>query len=217
MNSNLNFSNNLKKIEFKKSEFIHFMNEMAQEVRCVDPLLAFSAFIGERSEIPSILHSSWPMVRDENFDTITNKPVGPCHWTVVDNESDFSTARFNMKINSNSIFNIFYFYPQIFFSILNENSFKSWLRKSSQSDSRKSNSDSFYSTFLKDQFPNLYESQSWIQACVFLKQYEMELLSKYPKANESWLTPLHRLVVIQNIKYDFEYNCSQSAYGVVFD
>ena len=198
----VNDGSQVEKIIFRKEEFETFLRQMAEDVRCVDPIIGFSAFIGSRSKHLHIYYSAWPQIRDENFDTVAGYAVGPANWSVVDNESDFAIARYLMKTKSDGVFNLFYAYPKLIASILNEPSFRKWLKESSLPQSRQPIS-------------QLYPSSSRIAANEYLEKLRAELLAKYPKANEAWLTPLNRLVEKMGIQYDFEYHQNEDIYGVV--
>ncbi len=219
-NSKINFDRKyttlVETIEFSEEEFVAFLREMTAEVRCADPIVAFSAFIGARSQFAQVYHSPWPEIRDENFDIVGNKAVGPSNWNVVDNESHFAIARYLLKKNKEGIHNLFYSYPNIFFAILNEAVWKQWIKKAMEDSDRQSSSENFLNgKFLAEYFPNLYEPTSWISGISHLLKFKEELLQHYPKANEAWLTPLYRLIEKRKIHYDFQLNLNESIYGLV--
>ncbi len=207
----------IEKIEFRKQEFETFLSDMTKQVRCADPIAAFSTFIGTRSAHPHIYQSPWPHIRDENFDTISGHAVGPSNWSVVDNESNFAVTRYLMKNRLDGIPNLFYSYPGILAALFNEPDWKSWLKESSSSLSRQANADKFISEkFLRTLFPEVRYSNSWAAANEYFENFKEELLAKYPKANEAWLTPLNRLIEKMGINYDFKFCQNEEIYGTVF-
>lgn len=202
-------------IDFQWSEFEEFLEKISRQVRCADPYLAFSIFIGSKSQSLHIYEGYWPKICDQNYDKSANSAVGPAYWCLEDYEGETSVAKFLIANNLRGVPDIIRYRPEILASIFLSSTFKSWISETS-TENRGAESGLLFTKLLTEELNfHVQKFSVFDDLKSLLSTYESALIKNNPKSNEVWLTPLHRLMDHLNVDSSYLNIEAKEIYGKV--
>jgi hypothetical protein len=190
---------------------------------CADPWIALEAFHGQVSSKAHVYSNARLHLANHNFDGIKNDVIGPPTWAVVEYEQATAVDRWLLGERRVGIPRIMFWSPELIAAQLDSSIWRDRIRRASLVPPEIPPSEIRFTSFelCKSAFPSLGMARSAEGArkdqslSNTMSQLRTHLRRLNPGCNTTHYLPLHRVLALLQIDYDFAFDFSTEIYGLV--
>lgn len=206
-------------ISLSLAEAKTLIDTFCQSVRCANPWLALTTMLCQKTPYVCLLESHLPRLYNQSCDPTHHTVVGPNYWALVEHEEDTAPHRYIASQKLLAIANVFYYTAELMACYIRQPEIKRALLRNNAPVFADTRSQDVLLTkrLLQELEYPIYEARLSEKLHSFFYYHSVELKQKYPKCNEAWITPLHRLAEHWNIHDIVTNKAPSEEFGVVFN